>query len=172
MEHLLWSAGSIPLMAVLGGHVSCPPEIECLLTILWVPPERAPAPGDGATGVAISSDSVRARRRASDHLTEPAGAKEEDATLRAAWETALAVLQPLAARRIGAYQLVFAASHDAPCQELLQALIRGHPQGSWQLGVAFLADLGIIHAARTIDRWVLDQQAPGSWLVDVTDLAR
>lgn len=91
----------------------------------------------------------------------------------AAWESALAMLSPVAGRRIGACELGFVTAADATleCQALFEALRRDHAAGEWRVGIALLDTVGILQAARALEVWVLDGGESGSWLVDVTDLA-
>lgn len=169
---VLWSAGSFSLGAVLGGYAPCPPGVGCLVFVAWRPPDPPPVPAPPEFPAPPVRDALARARRASDHMVERPEAAQEEATMRAAWESGLSMLDPVAGRRLGACDLGFATAADTTgqCQTLLAALRRDHPAGEWRIGIAHLEVVGIMEAARALELWVLDAGDGGSWLVDVTDL--
>ncbi len=169
----LWTAGSFSLAAVLGGHLPCPPAVRYLVFVAWRPPESPRMPPARTVPSTPRAPLDHPGRRASDRVTDRPGAREEEATLRAAWELALEALSPVAAKRIGAGDLAFVTTDDAtdPCRELLESLRKRHPLGDWRVGFTCLEGVGIIQAARSLELWILDDRGPGSWLMDATGLA-
>jgi hypothetical protein len=149
--------------------------MQSLVFVAWQPPDVPAAVQQQAENRAAPSDAVSLglARRASDHMVERPGVAQEEATMRAAWEVGLAVLSPVAGRRLGVWELGFVTDTDATqeSQALFEALRRDHPGGDWRVGVARLDGVGIMQAARALELWVLDGGEDGSWLVDATELS-